>query len=178
MRRIDRLISTIAGSVNWLVIIALGLLIVHVTIDVVCRAFLNLPLSGTILAVSLFYMPMIAFVPLAFTETRGAHITVEILYDMLPKALQRLSDGLAHVLSILVFSALAWRTWGEAMSKYGIGSSEMEGSLRIPTWPSYFFLPLGFALIITVVVWRLVCLLAQREPDFQKDAAKEELTGV
>ncbi|WP_290777024.1 TRAP transporter small permease [Hoeflea sp.] len=181
MRRLDKWISRIAESVSALSMLAVAMLIIHIAIDVIMRAVLNIPLGGTIMVVSLYYMPLVVFLPLAFTETRSAHISVELLYDIMPNWLKQASDVLAHLLSVTVFILLAVRCWGEAMAKYGINSAEMEGSLRLATWPSYFILPVGYALIVAVVVYRIACLLRRHEPDFDGTSGHdvvEEAHGV
>ncbi|WP_417424454.1 TRAP transporter small permease [Hoeflea sp.] len=159
-----RTLSRLSDSTAILAGLAVALMIIHVTIDIFMRFAFNMPLSGTILSVSLFYMPMVVFLPLAYAEKNKSHISMELVYDMLPRGIQRSLDMLSHVLSLIVFGALAARTWGEAFTKMRIGAAEMEGSLRIPTWPGYFCLPLGFALLVSLLIFRAACV-ATRRPD-------------
>lgn len=175
MERIARILTRLSRSASLLAGLAVMLMILHISIDVIMRFAFDMPISGTILMVSLMYMPMIAFLPLAVAEERDAHISVELLYDMFPQAFQRCLDFAAHLLSILVYALLAVRTWSEALSKYAIGAAEMEGAVRIPTWPSYFVLPVGFALIIGILAYRVICLLARRKPDFGPGDAEAEV---
>jgi TRAP-type C4-dicarboxylate transport system permease small subunit len=64
---------------------------------------------------------------------------------------------LSHLLSIAVFGALAIRTFNEAMVKYDTGTFAMEAGMRIPTWPAYFALPVGFGLMLLVLLYKLIC---------------------
>lgn len=164
LNALGRLLSRISDSAALLAGLIVALMIVHITLDVILRFAFNLPIGGTILFVSLMYMPCIVFLPLAFAEKRDAHISVELVYDRLPKTVQRVLDFLSHSLSVVIFAALAYRTWSEALSKLAIGASEMEGSLRIPVWPSYFVLPVGFALLVAVLAYRIACLIGRRQP--------------
>lgn len=174
MDTIARYLSRASDSAAVLGGLAVGLMIVHITLDVVLRFVLDLPISGTILLVSLMYMPMITFLPLAYAEKKDAHISVELIYDRLPGAVQRSLDVLSLGLSVVVYVALAIRTWSEAMAKFRIGASEMEGSLRIPTWPSYYLLPIGFALIVAILVFRIACLVTSGRPAFVAAAGVDD----
>lgn len=179
--RTGRLLSLVADSVAILSGLAVIVMVLHITTDVFLRYVFGMPLSGTILFVSLLYMPVIVFFPLALAEKQGSHINVEILYDFLPKPVQRVLDGLSHALSVIVFSALAIRTWWEAFGKYSIGAAEMESGMRIITWPSYFVLPIGFAIFVAILGYRIACLLARKRPPFDDEGAHdpvEEAHGV
>lgn len=182
MSKLGRFLARVSDSTSILAGLAVAVLVLHITLDVVARAFLSMPISGTILFVSQFYMPMIAFLPLAFVEKQNGHISVELIHVMLPGGVQRILDLLAHTLSLVVYAVLAVRCWSEALAKLRIGAAEMEGSLRIPTWPTYFFLPIGFALIVAVLAYRIICVAGRREPDFGKSGLHsdsiEETSGV
>jgi TRAP-type C4-dicarboxylate transport system permease small subunit len=174
VKSIARFLSTAADSLAVLSALAIGVMILHITADVVIRFVWNAPISGTITAVSLLYMPLIVFLPLAYTEKVNGHISVELVYDLCPRWLQSVLDYAAHALSLVTYALLSARTWTEAISKYKIGSAEMEGGVRIVTWPSYFFLPVGFALIVAVIVYRIVILAARRRDELSgQDSAKD-----
>lgn len=164
--RLTTLLLRLAGISSMIGGLGVGLLILHITLDVVTRSVMNMPISGTILAVSTIYMPLIVFLPLAFTETRDGHITVELLYDLLPQAVRRVFDVIGHAVSITVFGLLAFRGWTEAGAKFAIGAAEMEGSMRIPVWPGYYLLPIGYGLIMLVLLLRLATALTGRPDPF------------
>lgn len=179
MSKLGRLLSYVADSASILAGLAVIVLILHITLDVITRSFLSMPISGTILFVSQMYMPIIAFLPLAFAERKDGHISVELVHERLPTRVQRITEFFAHSLSLTVFGALAIRNWSEALAKYRIGAAEMEGGLRIPTWPSYFILPIGFALIMAVLVYRIICIAGRRKPDFgDVDPAAERIEKI
>lgn len=166
MERIGRALAMLnrltmgAGSV------VVVLMIVHVTADVTMRYAFNSPLPATILFVSVFYMIAVAFLPLGAVEQADAHISVEIVHDLLAGWMQWLLRALAHLLSIVVFGALAWRTWDEAWTRFDTGSAAVEAGVRIPTWPAYFVLPFAFGLAVLVFAHKLVCHLTGRRTGF------------
>ncbi|MFE3837212.1 TRAP transporter small permease [Pseudogemmobacter sonorensis] len=162
MKYIGRLLAKASDGAGALAGLILVMMILHITFDVVMRSFLNMPINGTVLIVSLFYMPAIVFLPLAMSERMNTHISVEILYDYLPRRARLVLDVLGNLLSIVILSALAWRAWLEAAKKFQIGAAEIEGGLRIATWPSYFLLPFGCALMATVLLWKTGMIVTDR----------------
>lgn len=142
--------------VGWLGTLCLMAMIIHVTLDVTLRYLFNAPLVGTIMFVSVFYMVAVAFVPLAQAEQNDAQISVEVVTELMPLRVQGWLSVVSLIVSGIVFAGMALRTWLEAMTKFRLGSYVIESGVMIPTWPSYFFLPVGFGLATLVVVRKLV----------------------
>lgn len=181
MKRLGGLISRLNRGAIWLGIVVLLLMIVNVSADVGLRFLFNSPLPGTILFVTVVFMIPIVFLPLAAIEEGDGHITVELIYDYLARPLQWLLRLLSYVISIAVFSLLAIRTGQEAVRKFEIAAFAMEAGIRIPTWPSYFVLPVGFGLILLVLVYKLVCHLTANPSSFDQfteDNAAEDIENL
>ena len=160
MFRIGRLVSRIIDLLTILSGLAVALMMLHVTADVISRYAFDMPLPGTITIVSSYYMVIVAFMPLAFAEQKSAHISVEVVTERLPKSVQKHLAGWLLLVSGAVFALLAVRTWGEAMSKMAINASIVQGEDSIPIWPTYFFLPVGCALMLLVVAYKFVVYLS------------------
>lgn len=159
LTKVFRGLSDALGLVASLMVL---LLILHVSADVVMRNVFNAPLAGTIELVSNWYMIAITFLPLALVERRDAHITVEVLTEMMRPKVVRVLIILATLLAMVAMGMLCWRSWLEAMSNYRRGSVLMiAGSDTLPVWPSYFLLPAGFGLASLMAAWKLVCLLTR-----------------
>ena len=156
MHRIGSLIGGSTKLLNWIGLILLLMMIVHVTLDVSLRFLFNMPLTGTITVVSLFYMIAVAFLPLAAVEERDAHISVEVLTELLPTRIQDWLQILAALITTLVMGLLAVRTAAEALAKFRIGAFVIEAGTRVPTWPAYVLLPLGFGLMTLVLIRKLL----------------------
>jgi len=167
MERIGRALAALNGLTMGAGSVAVVLMILHVTADVVMRYAFNSPLPATILFVSVFYMIAVAFLPLSSVEQNDAHISVELVYDLLAGWMQWGLRALSHLLSIAVFGALAWRTGAEALTRHAAGTSAVEAGMRIPTWPAYFVLPLAFGLAVLVFAHKLVCHLTGRRTGFE-----------
>jgi len=162
LKILGRFLSGLNALAIGLGMIAVFMMILHITLDVSLRFLLNSPIPGTILFVSVFYMIIIVFMPVSAVEQDDGHISVELIYDMLSNRLRQILQFLSLGFSIIVFGALAVRTWQEAVSKYEIGSFTIEAGLWLPTWPTYFVLPIGFGLIILTLTYKIACLLLGR----------------
>lgn len=171
MFAIGRLLSRLTGVATVLGGLAIALMMLHVTWDVASRYLLNSPVPGTISVVTYYYMIVAAFIPLAFAEQKGAHVSVEVIAGLLPRAAQRQLHRLTLLLSTVIFALLAARTGQEAGVKRAVGTSVSQGSEVIITWPSYYLLPIGFGLIALVLLYKLVVDLTGAESGLESARA-------
>lgn len=150
MRVISRFLSRVAGAASIISMICVALMMLHVTADVALRFALNMPLPGTISIVSHYYMVMLGFLALALAEDRDDHISVEVIYELLPAGVRRVLSGVARVVSAAAFGLVAVRGWEVALSKTKIGASIQQGSDVIIVWPTYWAIPIGAGLMALV----------------------------
>lgn len=133
--------------------IALIMMMVHISTDVVAKYIFRIPMPGTITVVSNYYMILVAFLPLAFTERRNGQISVEVVTVLLPGRVQRVLNVFSMIFCIAVFAALAWQGWIEAGRALEVGSFEIEQNIKLLTWPARYLLPIGCGLVaVTLVV--------------------------
>ena len=144
------LVTTIIGG------LAIALMMVHITADVMMRYFFNTPLPGTITFVANYYMLIAIFLPLAYAEHINAHISVEVFTDRLPKRLQNHIQGWTYLGSSIICFIVTDRTWEEALKRFASSTSVMQGDFTISIWPTYFFLPVGFVLLGTILLLKFV----------------------
>ncbi len=150
-------LTTIAGA------LAIAFMMLHISADVIARFLFDTPLPGTITIVSNYYMIIAAFIPLAFAEQKEAHISVEVVTELLPAAVQKHLAGWMLLVSLSVFALLTARTWGEAVAKHAIGASTVQGDTSISIWPSYYALPLGCALMVLILGYKFLVYLTGQE---------------
>jgi len=167
VRVIDRCILALAGM-------ALVLMMVHINIDVVSSLLLGVPVPLTNATVTQYYMIAIAFLPLAASEYRGAHIRVDLVVNHMPAALRRWLDHLVQILCLAVYVALAIQASQLAIQKLAVNSFLMEQTTRVSTWPSYFLVPAGFGLIALLIGLRLICrMLGKPDPEPPTETPEE-----
>jgi TRAP-type C4-dicarboxylate transport system permease small subunit len=149
MHALGRLLARCTDLTLIIGLVAVGLMMMHITIDVAGKFILNEPVPATIALVSSYYMVVIAFLPIAFAETRNSHITVEVLTELFPMRTQM------HLYS-WSYGLLTYRMWHEAVRAQGNGTFIMEQSTKLLTWPSYYLLPIGCGLMTVVLVYRFI----------------------
>ncbi|WP_319530186.1 TRAP transporter small permease [uncultured Cohaesibacter sp.] len=173
MQKTDTLLRAIIAVYGAVGAAAIFLMMMHITADVIGKFVFNRPLPGTIPIVSQFYMVIAAFLPLAMVEKLTGHISVEVLYATFPKSVRGILTVLATALGVVVFAALTWATWGEAVKKFNIGAFSYEQGVKIPVWPSYFILPAGAGLLSLILFWRLFAQLSGAEDPAALEANKD-----
>ncbi|MGY9057034.1 MAG: TRAP transporter small permease [Alphaproteobacteria bacterium] len=156
MHALGRLLARCTDLTLIIGLVAVGLMMMHITIDVAGKFILNEPVPATIALVSSYYMVVIAFLPIAFAETRNSHITVEVLTELFPMRTQMHLYSWSYALSALIYGLLTYRMWHEAVRAQGNGTFIMEQSTKLLTWPSYYLLPIGCGLMTVVLVYRFI----------------------
>ena len=146
-------------------VIAVLLMMSHVTADVISRLILGRSLPGTIVIVSEYYMVACAFLPLAYTERLGQHISMDAISGLLPRRWGQFQVACGHLVTLVVFSLLTYSAWLTALKKYKLGAFDMESGLRLYVWPSYWLLPVGCGVLCLFVAMRFLQFLIGRLPE-------------
>ncbi|PJK27495.1 TRAP transporter small permease [Minwuia thermotolerans] len=162
MSFIDRWLARATNLTTVIGAIAVVLMMVHITVDVVGKFILFLPVPATITLVSNYYMVVVAFLPLALAERRNSHISVEVLTEQFSPGVQRHIHGWTCLYSAVIFSLLTYRSFLDAVDKYELGSFIMEQSTKVPIWPGHFLLPLGAGLMVLMLLLRFANYLSGR----------------
>lgn len=136
----------------------LGVMMLHVCADVAMKYLANKPIQGTLEIVSYYYMVGAVFLPVAFIELTRGSVSVDLFFDMMPRALQ-----IACMVGVLGLCATAYGllcaiTWGDALRSFA-RSEVVMGPVTVPIWPSRFVLPASFALGAFVCLWHLARLM-------------------
>lgn len=149
-------LTTVIGS------IAVVLMMIHITVDVVGKFIFFQPVPATITLVSNYYMVVVAFLPLALAERRNSHISVEVLTEQFSMGLQRHLHGWTCLYSAVIFSLFTYRSMLDALDKYDLGSFIMEQGTKVPIWPGHFLLPIGAGLMVVMLLIRFVFYISGR----------------
>lgn len=157
--RLDRIITALASGLALLGAAGVACMLVHIAVYVVMRLFFSSPIPATVEIVSSYYMVLVAFLPLAWAERRGDMITIEVFADLFPPLMKRLVAVFVALVTLAAYAVLTWTTWLVAVREFTAGAFVITLSIAIPTWPSYFILPAGFALAAIVALYKLVELL-------------------
>lgn len=156
MFKIGRFLSVISRSASLLGAICVVLMMLHVTADVAGRYLFNTPVPGTIVVVANYYMIIIVFIALGVAEEQRAHISVEILTDLMPQRAQTGFSVLSGILTVGVIGVLMVGGYTEAVKKTNTGATMEQGSRMIEVWQSYWLIPIGAGLMAVIALYRVI----------------------
>jgi TRAP-type C4-dicarboxylate transport system permease small subunit len=151
--RVEDLLFTLLTLIGALAII---MLMLHVAVDVLLRNLTNTPVPATYEIVTHYYMIALAFIPLAWVERSGGMVQVELIESILGPRELKWSDRFVALISTIIYGALTWVTWQTALKNFDTGVFVMAQNIRVPTWPAYFLVPLGFGLAGMATFSRLI----------------------
>ena len=150
--RADRLLFRLEAALNLVGGVAIFLLVLLATANVLGRWLFSLPISGYVDWVEQS-MAFIAFLGIAYTKRLGGHIRMDIVIGQLRGRLLWFAELVSVVLMLLVTLVLIYGSYLHFWRAYDIGDSSLD--INLPTWPAKFVVP--FAL--TVLALRLILQL-------------------
>lgn len=168
MRSVGLLLSTLVAAATFVGVASIILMIVQITIDVfLINVFLTtLPATGAIVAN--YYMAAISFLPIALAEKLDQHIAVDVVYNMLPAGIQKWVLFLVRIIVAAATGGVAYGFLLDAIRKYQNNSYVLESDVRVPDWPGYFMLPIGFGLWSLIIMYKIVASLTGHEDERRK----------
>ncbi|MDD7972178.1 TRAP transporter small permease subunit [Roseinatronobacter alkalisoli] len=139
--------------------VALVVATLHIVADVFMSRFFRSPIIGTHDIVTTYYMVSLFFLPLAYAESRGAHIKADLFFTPLPFAV-RWCVSMVTYLSLSGFlSVLTWQMTLRAIRQTNIGDMRLIGDFYLLLWPSRWLAVLGIAAFTIIAVIRTLSLL-------------------
>ncbi|HEV7346575.1 MAG TPA: TRAP transporter small permease [Devosia sp.] len=151
---LDRLVVRLTSGLALLGAVGVVAMLIHITAYVLSRNLLATPIPATVEIVSHYYMIAIAFLPVAWAERRGEMISVEIFSPLLVGRIGRINAIFVALVTCGAYLALTYTTWIVAMREFTARSYVISLSVAIPVWPSYFVLPVSFALAALIALYR------------------------
>ncbi len=155
MYQVGKALSVLVNVLAAISAVAAALMMLHITLDVILKELFNFPLPATFTIVSNYYMPAVVFLPLALAEKRQVHISVEVLVQFLRPRMQRMLAVLTWLIAAGIFCILMYQSWLDSLDKTTFGTFIMEQDYKVPIWPTFFLLPVGFLAIVAVLVYRV-----------------------
>jgi TRAP-type C4-dicarboxylate transport system permease small subunit len=146
---VDRLFFRFESLLNLAGGIAIFLLVLLATTNVLGRWLFSLPINGYIDWVEQA-MAFIAFLGIAYTKRLGGHIRMDIVVGHLHGRVLWVTELLSACLMLLVTLVLIYGSYLHFLRAYQIGDSSLD--IQLPTWPAKLVVP--FAL--TILALRLL----------------------
>lgn len=115
--------------------------------NVLSRYVVNMPLNFTE-ELNVYFFVWLAFLGSAWAAREGAHMSVNMLYDLFPKPARKVLYVLIQFISIAFFVALGYCGYLEILDEIALNA--MTETLVVPVWIFTSSTPIGSALFI----WR------------------------
>jgi len=148
-----------AGIITAAACAALVIATLHIVADVIMTRVFRAPINGTHQIVTAYYMVSLFFLPLAYAESRGAHIKADLFFGILPFALRWLVTFVTYVTLSGFLMVLTWQMYLRAARQTRIGEMTLIGDMYLVLWPSRWLAVLGLAAFTVIVIIRTLSLL-------------------
>ncbi|HSW57215.1 MAG TPA: TRAP transporter small permease [Dehalococcoidales bacterium] len=157
--------------VSWVARIVLFFLMFLTVADIVGRKFVGIipgmqPVPG-VYEITEFIMVLIVFTAVAYAQTRGDHIAIDVLTERFPKRAQHILYTVIYLVSLTISILVVWQSI--VYGQYLLEQGDYSGVLEIPVYPFLFIVALGMTLYSVSI---LINLLKSLSKSLQK-VAKE-----
>jgi len=134
------------------------LMMVHVSLDVAAKYFLNSPIIGTLETVSYYYMVGIVFLPFSFLELRYEHVYVDLFFNRFSRQLQVIAFVFGCLLSMLYYGVFCYQTLADAI-KSTKDQETIMANFIFYVWPSRWALVIGSGFLVAASLLNLIISL-------------------
>ena len=152
-----RLLERTSGLMKVLGATALTAMMLLTVADVVGR-FFKYPIFGSVELVG-FLAVIVMAAALPYTYKMDGHVGVEIVVRMLPKRIRLIIEVLTRILSLLLFSIIAWQMFIYAADLKETG--EVSMNLEFPVHTIVYVLAIGLVIFSVTILERLVHTLKE-----------------
>ena len=142
--------------------IATAIVMVLVTVDVLMRRLLDMPIRGSF-EISTYLLVIIVFCAIACVMTVQGHVVVDVFTSRYPQRFQRALSVIALFLSLIIVGLICWGSIQLGLSQLRVGESSVL--LKIPAAPFIFVLAFGSALLFLVIIIQFIRIFARVRED-------------
>ncbi len=127
----------------------LGLILLAV-VSVAGRNFFNQPIPGYIDWIEQF-MPLIAFMGIAYTQRDGGHIRMDMLVNQLKGRVLWFVEALTTIIILLLVLLLIWGSWSHFDRSFDFSapmwSRDSTIDIGLPLWPAKLLAPVALSVL-------------------------------
>jgi TRAP-type C4-dicarboxylate transport system permease small subunit len=141
IKRVSHALDLIIDGIAWVGAGALALMVLIVVSNVMGRYVFRKPVLGAVEMVGLLTV-VVVFCVLAFTESKGAHIVVDIVISRLPGRTKAIMTSVMCFIGAVFFIVVGWQGWDLMWSNL-FPDMRTTGVLSIPFAPFMFIMAFG-----------------------------------
>ena len=155
MQKFESFVKSLANGLAFFGGLSVLLMMIQTVLDVGLNVFFRKPIEGNMEIISIYYMVLLVFLPLASVELKHEHIYADLLVQTFSARWRRFTYLFGGLITLVFLSLLLIQTWKDAIKSFEINEVVM-GSVYVSVWPAKFSLPIGFFAMILVVIMHMV----------------------
>jgi len=144
---------------NIIGIIAVVVLMLVITTDVIGRFIFNHPLPATI-EITQYVMVIAVYGSVAYCAIERGHVSVELFVSMFPPKTQRIIDTVTSLLSLSLFASIVWASAKSLAMSWN--RHEVSTTLGLVTWPFRTVMLIGLILLSLVLLVDFIRIITKR----------------
>jgi TRAP-type C4-dicarboxylate transport system permease small subunit len=125
-------------AISWIVSVLVTLMFV---VDIFMRFLFKRPLPAS-WEIAEVCMPLIIFLPFAYTLTIDAHVRVSIVKDRLPPKIRLGFETVSNSIAFIICAMFTYWAWLYFWDSFII-NEEMLAAIKIPWWVGKMAMPIG-----------------------------------
>lgn len=149
----------IAG-IEWVAAIFVGLVAADIFLSVLLRKFFNTSIPDGY-DIGKMLLGILIFWGIAATSYRGAHITVDLVWELSGRRWRRIIDVFATLVLLFVVGVQTAMLFDKVRSTYA--ENVLTYDLQLPTWPFFAVAWLGDVSAVVLIAVRTFRLIASPE---------------
>ncbi|HWK44253.1 MAG TPA: TRAP transporter small permease [Stellaceae bacterium] len=119
---------------------------------------------------------ILIFWGIAVTGFRGEHITVDLVWGVMPPFGRRVLDALSTVFTLGCMTVFAWTMATKVVGAHASGETTYD--LSLPIWPFYALAWVGLAISVPLLILRLVRQLTRPLPAAASTGSNTDATPI
>jgi TRAP-type C4-dicarboxylate transport system permease small subunit len=133
-----------------MVVIGLLAVILIVVADVMVRNLLGTGIPGSV-EINEYLLVIIGFMGIVMTNGLKGHITVDLLYEVLPPLGKVIFDYIGNILVFVLVSLFLYASWAKAAAESASGETSWFGAYVVPVWMFRWIVPISCLLLLIQV---------------------------
>jgi TRAP-type C4-dicarboxylate transport system permease small subunit len=164
MKKLSQLAKNVMTGVNTIAGYLTIIMTVTVTVEVISRYVFSHPTTW-VWPINRQLFGIFILVALAYTQSKGGHIRIEIFYDRFPPVIKKFFRWFSLIVMLSFIGVLTWQT--SIMAINAIEAHERaSGAFKIPLYPFKTLIPL-MAFVIAIQI--ILSFFAKKEKPSKKE---------
>ena len=143
-----KFVESLSKVLSYITLLAVALMALFLTTDVVMRFAFNRPIVGAIEISQMLMVSLVLAFPRCALEAR--HLNVTFVLDYIPQKVKSVTNIIVLILSLFASIILAWQTASSAI--YLKQVYKTYSLIRVPYYPFYWIMTAGFIVLCLAII--------------------------